>query len=80
VLASLFRPERYDERTGMDPAELVAGLRADGVTADFVPEVADIVRTVAAEARPRDVLLVMSNGGFGGVHGKLLAALAQPAA
>lgn len=38
----------------------------------------DIEQTVAAvvaEARPADVILVMSNGGFGGIHEKLLAAL-----
>ncbi|CPJ33104.1 UDP-N-acetylmuramate:L-alanyl-gamma-D-glutamyl-meso-diaminopimelate ligase [Bordetella pertussis] len=37
-----------------------------------------LVRAVAAAARPGDHVLVMSNGGFGGVHGKLLDALAQP--
>jgi UDP-N-acetylmuramate: L-alanyl-gamma-D-glutamyl-meso-diaminopimelate ligase len=31
---------------------------------------------VAAAARSGDQVLVMSNGGFGGVHDKLLAALA----
>ncbi len=75
ILAGLFHPERYDRRTGMDPSELVAGVRADGVAADYIPEVADIVRTMASEARSGDVLLVMSNGGFGGIHGKLLDAL-----
>ncbi|MDF7003112.1 UDP-N-acetylmuramate:L-alanyl-gamma-D-glutamyl-meso-diaminopimelate ligase, partial [Escherichia coli] len=30
-----------------------------------------------AAARPGDHVLVMSNGGFGGVHQKLLDALAQ---
>jgi UDP-N-acetylmuramate: L-alanyl-gamma-D-glutamyl-meso-diaminopimelate ligase len=30
---------------------------------------------VAGAARPGDQVLVMSNGGFGGVHGKLLDAL-----
>jgi len=29
-----------------------------------------------AAARPGDHVLVMSNGGFGGVHAKILAALA----
>jgi UDP-N-acetylmuramate: L-alanyl-gamma-D-glutamyl-meso-diaminopimelate ligase len=76
VLAGLFHPERYDQRTGMDPSAMVAGIRAGGVPADYIPEVADIVRTVAAGARPGDVLLVMSNGGFGGIHAKLLDALA----
>jgi UDP-N-acetylmuramate: L-alanyl-gamma-D-glutamyl-meso-diaminopimelate ligase len=31
---------------------------------------------LAAALRPGDPALIMSNGGFGGLHGKLLAALA----
>ena len=34
-----------------------------------------LVAKVIASARPGDNILVMSNGGFGGIHGKLLAAL-----
>jgi UDP-N-acetylmuramate: L-alanyl-gamma-D-glutamyl-meso-diaminopimelate ligase len=34
------------------------------------------VARIAAAARPGDQVLVMSNGGFGGIHEKLLAALA----
>ena len=36
-----------------------------------------LVGAVAAEARSGDQVLVMSNGGFGGIHQKLLTALAQ---
>ena len=79
VLAGLFKPERYDERTGMNPQELTAGLRADGVAADYIPDVDRIVATLAPEAMRGDVMLVMSNGGFGGIHGKLLEALGKVA-
>jgi UDP-N-acetylmuramate: L-alanyl-gamma-D-glutamyl-meso-diaminopimelate ligase len=75
VLAGLFRPERYEEGTGMSPEALVEGLRSDGVRAEYVPDVEEIVRSVVSDARPGDVVLVMSNGGFGGIHGKLLDAL-----
>ena len=34
-----------------------------------------IVAAVAARAHPADVVAVLSNGGFGGLHDKLLAAL-----
>jgi UDP-N-acetylmuramate: L-alanyl-gamma-D-glutamyl-meso-diaminopimelate ligase len=34
-----------------------------------------LVDGIAADARPGDQILVMSNGGFGGLHGKLLEAL-----
>jgi len=75
VLAALFKPERYDEQTGMDPAELVAGLEADGVDASYIPQVDDIVAAVVSGASSGDVVLIMSNGGFGGIHEKLLRAL-----
>jgi UDP-N-acetylmuramate: L-alanyl-gamma-D-glutamyl-meso-diaminopimelate ligase len=77
VLAGLFHPERYDERTAMDPTAVVEALSAGGVRADYLANVGDIVRTVVSEARAGDILLVMSNGGFGGIHEQLLAALAR---
>ncbi len=72
VVAGLFRPERYDEKTGMNPAQVAAELRQADVQADYIPEVDDIVSAVVDDAREGDVVLVMSNGGFGGIHGKLL--------
>ncbi|MGF1830400.1 UDP-N-acetylmuramate:L-alanyl-gamma-D-glutamyl-meso-diaminopimelate ligase [Photobacterium angustum] len=37
----------------------------------------DLVNNIANKAQPGDTILVMSNGGFGGIHDKLLAALAK---
>ena len=37
----------------------------------------DLVNNITNKAQPGDTILVMSNGGFGGVHDKLLAALAK---
>ena len=42
---------------------------------DTLRRVDDIVRTIADEARPGDLVVIMSNGGFDGIHDKLLAAL-----
>jgi UDP-N-acetylmuramate: L-alanyl-gamma-D-glutamyl-meso-diaminopimelate ligase len=75
VLAGLFHPERYDPGSGLDPDALIAGIEADGTPARYIPDTDDIVRAVARDAEPGDVVLFMSNGGFGGVHGKLLDAL-----
>ncbi|CAD7854705.1 MAG: UDP-N-acetylmuramate:L-alanyl-gamma-D-glutamyl-meso-diaminopimelate ligase (EC 6.3.2.-) [Olavius algarvensis Gamma 1 endosymbiont] len=58
---------------GWDPASLFAGL---GNRVTIRTQVDEIVDRVAAEARPGDHLVVMSNGGFGGIHRKLLDALA----
>ncbi len=40
-------------------------------------DIDSLVTAVVAEARPDDAILVMSNGGFGGIHGKLLDALKE---
>ena len=36
-----------------------------------------VMTSIAVMAKPGDQILVMSNGGFGGVHGKILHALAM---
>jgi len=68
-LVHLFTPADL----GWDPSPWFAGL---GGRANLSVHVDDIVDQVAAEARPGDHLVVMSNGGFGGIHQKLLDALA----
>ena len=74
VLASIFRSTLPpDER--LSESMLVADLQARGVAARHLPSVDAIVETVAKEAREGDVVVVMSNGGFGGIHGKLVGAL-----
>ena len=57
---------------GWDPAEVLAPL---GETARVAADVDTLVAQVAAAARPGDHVVVMSNGGFGGIHDRLLAAL-----
>jgi UDP-N-acetylmuramate: L-alanyl-gamma-D-glutamyl-meso-diaminopimelate ligase len=61
---------------GWDLAETLAPLGARARAFDAIDA---LVAAVSAAARPGDQVLVMSNGGFGGVHGKLLAALAERA-
>ncbi len=55
----------------------VAGAMAPlGAKATVFENLDALVTAVVAEAKPGDHILVMSNGSFGGVHGKLLARLA----
>jgi len=54
---------------------LVSDLTARGVSARHLPSVDAIVEVVGTLARPGDLLVVMSNGGFGGIHRRLLGAL-----
>ena len=57
-----------------DAADALAPLGAKASTHE---ELVALVNAIAAEAREGDSVLVMSNGGFGGIHGKLLEALAR---
>jgi UDP-N-acetylmuramate: L-alanyl-gamma-D-glutamyl-meso-diaminopimelate ligase len=75
VLASVFRSTLPpDER--LSEAQLVNDLTEQQVHARHLPTLEAIVDTVAGEARDGDLVVVMSNGGFGGIHQKLVAALA----
>ncbi len=59
--------------------DLGAALAPLGDKARAFDDLGALVTAVAAAARPGDSVLVMSNGGFGGVHQKLLDALQAPA-
>jgi len=51
--------------------------RTLGTRAEVRRDVAALVRDLAGAVRSGDHVLIMSNGGFDGLHGKLLAALRQ---
>jgi UDP-N-acetylmuramate: L-alanyl-gamma-D-glutamyl-meso-diaminopimelate ligase len=66
------------ESLGWDLAEVLAPLNTQGETkAQAFDDLDSLVIAVAKEARPGDHILVMSNGGFGGVHQKLLKKIAS---
>jgi len=65
------------ESLGWDLEEVLAPLNgASPGRANAFDELNALVEAVALEAKPGDHILVMSNGGFGGVHLKILKALA----
>ena len=78
-LAAPFNPHGLPAAELLDVADLVAVLRRAGLDAAAPGDVAALVDDVVAGAEPGDVVLVMSNGGFGGIHGRLLARLADAA-
>jgi UDP-N-acetylmuramate: L-alanyl-gamma-D-glutamyl-meso-diaminopimelate ligase len=64
----------YAADLGWDAAAALSPLGERAfVTADF----ARLTTAITTAAKPGDHILVMSNGGFGGIHAKLLAALAS---
>jgi len=78
IVAAVDHPERAPEGQRFSAERLVDDLRARGLAADHQAQVPSIVDLVASEARSGDVVVVMSNGSFGGIHARLLEALGAP--
>jgi UDP-N-acetylmuramate: L-alanyl-gamma-D-glutamyl-meso-diaminopimelate ligase len=75
IVSAVFRSS-LPEAERLSAEQLIADLRGRGQRARHVPAVDDIVHTIVEEHRDGDVVVLMSNGGFGGIHRKLLQALA----
>lgn len=77
VIPSVPDPEKVAEEDRLDPAKLVSDISAGNVEAWYLGEVDEIVEHVVGKARSGDVIAVLSNGGFGGIHDKLLKRLSE---
>jgi UDP-N-acetylmuramate: L-alanyl-gamma-D-glutamyl-meso-diaminopimelate ligase len=75
ILAGVFGAETIPPQERLSPEEVAASLRAAGHPAQVIPGVDGIVTRLAETCREGDLVLVMSNGGFGGIQEKLAAAL-----
>ena len=76
VATAVPRPERARDEKPFSPEHLVELLRATGKTAHYLPNAESMAAFLTAEARPGDLVVFMSNGGFGGLQQKLCATLA----
>lgn len=68
-------PEKVAEADRLDPEKLVNDVQATGTFCWYCEGVEEIVSLVVKEAQDGDTVAVLSNGGFGGIHQKLLDAL-----
>ncbi len=75
VVAAAHLPGKVPEGQRLSEAGLVEGIRREGGDAVFIPTVDEIVQVLVAEVRSGDRIAILSNGGFGGIHDKLLRAL-----
>ena len=55
--------------------QLVDDLKRQGKKAHYFPDTDAIIEFLVANARPRDLILIMSNGGFDNIHQRLLESL-----
>jgi UDP-N-acetylmuramate: L-alanyl-gamma-D-glutamyl-meso-diaminopimelate ligase len=75
IVAAAHLPGKVPEGERLSEQDLVDGIRHHGVRADFVAGVPEIVADLAASLRSGDRVAILSNGGFGGIHERLLEAL-----
>ena len=75
IVAPIFRSKLPESERLSVPA-LVRDLVRSGQSAREGGSIDDIIDIIAREHRQGDLVVVMSNGGFGGIHQKLIQALA----
>jgi UDP-N-acetylmuramate: L-alanyl-gamma-D-glutamyl-meso-diaminopimelate ligase len=76
IVSRVFDAQRAAEMGGvLDISKLIENISAQGKPAFAITDVDEIVRQLTQELRSGDVVAIMSNGAFGGIHEKLLAEL-----
>ncbi|MDX6694861.1 MAG: UDP-N-acetylmuramate: L-alanyl-gamma-D-glutamyl-meso-diaminopimelate ligase [Blastocatellia bacterium] len=76
VIASVFDSTKATEKGRvLNTEQLITDIQAQDKPAMSIEGADEIVRHLAPTLRDGDVVAIMSNGGFGGIHDKLLAAL-----
>ena len=77
VVSQVARLELLQPGERLDPEKLMADIKSAGKDAAYLPDVESIVAHIAGRAEGGDLVVVFSNGGFGGIHGKLLERLGR---
>jgi UDP-N-acetylmuramate: L-alanyl-gamma-D-glutamyl-meso-diaminopimelate ligase len=77
LVAEVARLEQLPPENRLNPGLLIATLQQRGCPAAYLPSVEVIVDHLESETAEGDVICVFSNGGFGGIHARLLGVLQQ---
>lgn len=75
AVSEMFKPEKVPAGERLDEDRLIEDLRSMGRLAWKLGDVDGIIRKVCEEARSGDLIVIMSNGGFGGIYEKIPAAM-----
>lgn len=75
LLAKAFDQSKIDSENRFSSEELIADLKKSGKSAEVYDSADQIVQDLVKKSRSGDLVLIMSNGGFDGIYGKLLSAL-----
>jgi UDP-N-acetylmuramate: L-alanyl-gamma-D-glutamyl-meso-diaminopimelate ligase len=78
IVSSVFNSQKVTEiGRALDTHELVQEISSKGVPAFCLDGADEIVSYLSPQLQSGDVVAIMSNGGFGGIHEKMLAALKE---
>jgi UDP-N-acetylmuramate: L-alanyl-gamma-D-glutamyl-meso-diaminopimelate ligase len=78
-ISQIARLEQIPEADRLNPGAVVAAIEASGRPAFYEPDVAHIVERLVPLLKAQDVVAIFSNGGFDGIHEKLLERLGEAA-
>jgi UDP-N-acetylmuramate: L-alanyl-gamma-D-glutamyl-meso-diaminopimelate ligase len=79
VIGPVFGGEKLSADERLDTAALAAALEAGGVPARAADSIDGVLEILLAETEEGDVVLGLSNGSFGNLHGRLLEGLREQA-
>jgi len=75
IVAKVEDPQKVEAQHRLDVEKLIASIRQNGGQAELGQDVDSIIEYVLQRAESGDVIAIMSNGGFGEIHNKLLLRL-----
>lgn len=78
IIGEVSRAEQLSQNERLDPQKLAQDITALGKNAKYIPDVDAIAKYVATNVQGEDVVVIFSNGSFGGLHNKLLERLKKP--
>jgi UDP-N-acetylmuramate: L-alanyl-gamma-D-glutamyl-meso-diaminopimelate ligase len=76
-ISQIARLDQIPERERLDPQAVMKSIAAAGRPAFYEPDAAHIIEKLVPLLKKKDVVAVFSNGGFDGIHQKLLDALGK---
>jgi len=72
-IGPIYRADRYAPDTLLNREQLVQDIQRSGATAHFTDNVEAIARHLREDTAPHDIVLIFSNGAFGGIYAHLRA-------
>ena len=75
IIGAVHLPEKAPQTDRFDPERLAADLRGKGLAARHIVDVSTIIDQIVENAGAGDTVVVMTSGGFEGIHDRLLQRL-----